>query len=67
MDTPATYECPLCSIDFEGAACHSSCPMARGCRMVRCPRCGYEFVQQSTLVDLIRRAFSLRRFPGTEA
>jgi hypothetical protein len=35
--------------------------------MVRCPRCGYEFVEKSTLVDLIRRAFSLRRFPGTEA
>jgi hypothetical protein len=64
---PTTYECPLCSLDFEGAVCHSSCPMAKGCRMVRCPRCGYEFVQESTLVDLIRLVFSMRRLPGREA
>lgn len=50
-----SYECPLCGIDFEGAACHSSCPMSRGCDMVRCPRCGYEFVESGRLLDMLRR------------
>lgn len=39
-------ECPLCSLEFEEATCHASCPLARGCAMVRCPRCNYEFVKE---------------------
>jgi len=50
-----SYECPLCSTDFESAACHSTCPMASGCAMVRCPRCGYEFVESGRIADLLRR------------
>ena len=50
-----TYECPLCATDFEGAVCHSSCPMSRGCAMVRCPRCGYEFVESGRFLDMLRR------------
>ena len=49
------YQCPLCSLDFEGAACHSACPMSKGCAMVRCPRCGYEFVEEGTLAKMVRR------------
>lgn len=49
------YECPLCGTDFEGAACHSTCPMSRGCDMVRCPRCSYEFVESGRLLDMLRR------------
>ena len=50
-----SYECPLCSTDFETATCRSSCPMASGCAMVRCPRCGYEFVESGRIADLLRR------------
>ena len=50
-----THECPLCSMDFSGEECHSACPMARGCAMVRCPRCGYEFVESGRFVDMLRR------------
>ena len=50
-----TYECPLCATDFEGATCHSTCPMSHGCTMVRCPRCGYEFVESGRFVDMLRR------------
>ncbi len=57
-----TYECPLCNTDFEGAACHSSCPMSRGCDMVRCPRCGYEFVESGRFLDMLRRW--IRRGPA---
>ena len=55
------HECPLCSTDFEGAACRTSCPMSRGCDMVRCPRCGSEFVESGRVVDMLRRW--IRRAP----
>ena len=49
------YDCPLCGTDFEHADCRSACPMSRGCAMVRCPRCGYEFVESGKLADMLRR------------
>ncbi|HEY6842921.1 MAG TPA: FeoA family protein [Thermoanaerobaculia bacterium] len=57
-----TYECPLCGTDFTGAECHSSCPMAKGCTMVRCPRCSYEFVESGRIADMLRRW--IRRAPA---
>ena len=57
-----SYQCPLCSTDFESATCRSSCPIARGCAMVRCPRCGYEFVESGRIADLLRRW--IRRGPS---
>ena len=56
-----TYECPLCATDFTGAECHSSCPMSKGCAMVRCPHCGYEFVESGRITDMLRRW--IRRAP----
>lgn len=50
-----TYECPLCGTDFDGAECHSACPMSRGCPMVRCPHCSYEFVESGRFTDMLRR------------
>ena len=55
------YDCPLCGTDFEHADCRSACPMSRGCAMVRCPRCGYEFVESGKLADMLRRW--IRRSP----
>ena len=57
-----THECPLCSTDFSGENCHASCPMARGCSMIRCPRCGYEFVESGRFLDMLRRW--VRRAPA---
>jgi Fe2+ transport system protein FeoA len=59
-----TYECPLCATDFTGAECHSSCPMSKGCAMVRCPHCGYEFVESGRFTDMLRRW--IRRAPRCE-
>lgn len=56
------HECPLCGTDFTGAECRSSCPMARGCSMVRCPRCSYEFVESGRFVDMLLRW--IRRAPA---
>ncbi|MGZ7081425.1 MAG: hypothetical protein ACXVJT_18590, partial [Thermoanaerobaculia bacterium] len=61
MSDQRAFECPLCGTDFEGATCHSSCPMSHGCTMVRCPHCGYEFVESGKLTDMLRRW--IRRAP----
>jgi len=45
--------CPMCGCDFdesEHAGC-TACPLNRHCRVLCCPRCGYEFVEESWLVD----------------
>ena len=60
-----TYDCPLCGTDFEGANCHTSCPMSNGCAMVRCPKCGYEFVESGKFADMLRRW--IRRGPPPPA
>jgi hypothetical protein len=58
-DTP-TYACPLCALAFVGGVCQVACPMSRGCAMVRCPRCGYEFVEDGRVAGWLRRLFGRR-------
>ena len=64
MSEERSYDCPLCGTDFTGAVCRSSCPMSKGCAMVRCPRCGYEFVESGRFVDMLLRW--VRRAPVVE-
>lgn len=49
--------CPLCGVSFdaEGQGCRPSCPMAKGCRVVCCPSCGYSFPQEAGLAGGLRR------------
>ena len=51
-------QCPLCGVRFERweqqGACRP-CPLARGCRLIRCPRCGYEWADESALVNWVKR------------
>jgi hypothetical protein len=61
------FECPLCGIDFEGTTCHAACPLARACAMVRCPACGYEFVQDGFITRLLRRIRPAARDSQREA
>lgn len=61
MNSDRKYECPLCGTDFTGAECHTSCALARGCTMVRCPHCAYEFVESGRITDMLRRW--IRRAP----
>ncbi len=51
--------CPLCgmSFDAEGQGCRPSCPLARGCRVICCPSCGYSFPQESGVAGGLRRLF----------
>jgi hypothetical protein len=62
-----SYECPLCALDFEYEVCHTTCPMARGCKMVRCPRCSYEFVEEGLLVSFLRKVVPKGLFRDTSA
>ncbi len=51
-------QCPLCSLSFSqweaNSICHR-CPLARGCGLTRCPRCGYEWAEESRLVNWFQR------------
>jgi hypothetical protein len=60
-EQPRTFECPLCSLEFEGTMCHSACPMGKGCAMVRCPSCQYEFVQDGSLSGWLKKLFTRKR------
>lgn len=52
------FACSLCGARFTHAekAC-SACPLNRGCEVVRCPNCGFQFPRESQLVRLARRLF----------
>lgn len=60
------YVCPLCSHPFHGAGCHAACVMSSGCAKVRCPQCAYEFVEEGTIANMLRKLFGLRS-PGGAA
>jgi len=49
------FTCMLCGEHFThaGRVC-SSCPLAAGCDVVACPRCGYQFPRTSHLVEWAR-------------
>ncbi len=47
--------CPLCSHHFADQAGCRGCGLLSNCALVRCPNCGYEFVERSRVVDFINR------------
>jgi hypothetical protein len=53
-------KCALCGFDFtlDDVRCDPACPLARGCPVVCCPRCGYQTLDESrsALVRLARKA-----------
>jgi Fe2+ transport system protein FeoA len=54
MTTPA-FTCLLCGARFShGDRTCGSCPLARACDLVSCPRCGYSFPRTSRLVEAFR-------------
>ena len=51
-------KCGFCGHDFDPQAAEPacrSCPLARGCQLVRCPRCGYEMPPEAKLVRWVRK------------
>jgi hypothetical protein len=41
-------KCALCGYEFDemGLACHTKCPLAKGCAIICCPNCGYQVVDE---------------------
>lgn len=54
-------ECPLCGFCFDAAqAACSGCAMIKGCSMIKCPNCHYEFVTESKIVNWFQKLFRKR-------
>ena len=53
-------KCALCghAFDADDVRCSPACPLAGGCPVVCCPRCGYQTLDESrsVLVRLARKA-----------
>jgi rubredoxin len=63
----AMIECGMCGHEFtreEGAACQAGCPVSKGCGLVTCPACGYEFPPTSRIVELITSLVKPKRAAG---
>jgi hypothetical protein len=57
-------DCGLCGAAFtrrEAEVCRKGCPIARGCGMVTCPSCGYEFPPESKIMNTLSRLFRSRK------
>ena len=50
-------KCGFCGYEFgpeeAGTTC-GSCPLVKGCHLVRCPRCGYEMLPEAKLIIWLR-------------
>ena len=47
-------DCPMCAAP--AAEMHEACagcPLAKGCTVLCCPRCGYQFLERSATVNLL--------------
>ncbi len=56
-------KCDLCGLVFnEDQAVQScqACPLLRGCKLLRCPRCGYETLREPGIIRWVRRRLSAR-------
>lgn len=64
MSEPA-HKCPLCGFAFDptGLACHTSCPMSKGCNLICCPNCGYQIPDENRmgLSGALKRALEDRK------
>lgn len=57
------FRCPLCGNIFqkETHGCAKGCPFRKTCDLVCCPRCHYQFVEESKTVQLLKRIFGKAR------
>jgi hypothetical protein len=56
-EAPSARRCPLCggNVPNEHDHCAGACPFAKNCRILCCPSCGYEFVEDSAVVRGVTR------------
>ena len=62
-------KCSFCGAEFDPQAAEiacGSCPLIKGCALVRCPRCGYEMPTEAKLFQWLR-SLKTRRGKGSGA
>ncbi len=59
----AGLPCPLCGGPTADADACGGCPLACGCDVVRCARCGYGFPRTSRIVNALRWLIGRMRKP----
>jgi rubredoxin len=55
-------KCPLCGYNFDEAEARNVCQacfMNRGCELIICPNCNYEFPKESKTVNFIKKLFRI--------
>jgi hypothetical protein len=53
------FTCGLCGETFtHGGQVCGACPISKGCDLVKCPGCGYQFPRTSRLVDALARLWA---------
>lgn len=57
-------KCAFCGYEFEEReaerACEG-CPLAKSCKLLRCPRCSYEFPAEPNIIKSLRRWVGKRK------
>ena len=55
-----SFRCPLCGniIEKENHAC-GGCPFGKACGLICCPRCHYQFVEESKTLHFLKRILGL--------
>jgi rubredoxin len=52
-------KCGFCDYEFdpdEAETACQSCPLVKGCHLIRCPQCGYEMPPEPKLITWLRNA-----------
>ena len=60
--------CPLCGNIFQNdlSKCPKGCLWGKTCKLICCPRCHYQFVEESKTVNLLKRIFKGKRRSADE-
>ncbi len=51
-------KCSMCGLEFEertAAAACAGCPLNRGCKLIKCPRCGFETPPEPEWIKNLKR------------
>lgn len=57
--------CPLCQYELkpDGDSGCASCGLVKNCSLIKCPNCGYEFVEKSGIILFFARLYRwIRKF-----
>ena len=58
-----TFTRPLCQYTFDAVDenCHPGCPVGLHCHAVKCPDCGYKFIEHSSIISFFGKLFQKRK------